>query len=175
MCSERDSPLKRLYRRTHAKLTRLAGFGQLVWAAGCELLLALVHALVWPAWPDETSQTILWVAPPRKTRPPDHTRLNWPVDASASGSAQVGSGGRHRWAARVQVGREPARQKAREGYPSHYTSMSPLSMCFLHFDTMLMYESPSVLFLARTMAFMITALCYFLCYNSFPRLGILGP
>ena len=44
MCSERDSPLKRLYRRTHAKLTRLAGFGQLVWAAGCELSLALVHA-----------------------------------------------------------------------------------------------------------------------------------
>ena len=32
MCSERDSPLKRLYRRTHAKLTRLAGSGQLVWA-----------------------------------------------------------------------------------------------------------------------------------------------
>ena len=27
MCSERDSPLKRLYRRTHAKLTRLAGSG----------------------------------------------------------------------------------------------------------------------------------------------------
>ena len=41
MCSERDSPLKRLYRRTHAKLTRLAGFRQLVWAAGCELWLAL--------------------------------------------------------------------------------------------------------------------------------------
>ena len=30
MCSERDSPLKRLYRRTHAKLTRLAGSRQLV-------------------------------------------------------------------------------------------------------------------------------------------------
>ena len=122
MCSERDSPLKRLYRRTHAKLTRLAGFGQLVWAAGCELSLALVHA--WrPAWPGETSQTMLRVVPLRRTRPPDHTRVNWPVDASASGSAQVGSGGRHRWTARVQVGREPARQKAREGYPSHYTSL----------------------------------------------------
>ena len=72
------------------------------------------------AWPGET---ILRVAPPRKTRPPDHTRVNWPVDASASGSAQVGSGGRHRWAARVQVGREPTSQKAREGYPSHYTSL----------------------------------------------------
>ena len=56
-------------------------------------------------------------------RPPDRTRVNWPVDASASGSAQVGPGGRHRWAARVQVGQEPARQKAREGYPSHYTSL----------------------------------------------------
>ena len=122
MCSERDSPLKRLYRRTHAKLTRLAGSGQLVWAAGCELSLALVHARR-PAWPGETSETILRVAPPRKTRPPDHTRVNWPVDASASGSAQVGPGGRHRWAARVQVGQEPARQKAREGYPSHYTSL----------------------------------------------------
>ena len=124
MCSERDSPLKRLYRRTHAKLTRLAGSGQLDWAAVCELSLALVHARR-PAWPGETSETILWVAPPRKTRPPDHTRVNWPVDASASGSAQVGPGGRHRWAARVQVGQEPARQKAREGYPSHYTSLVP--------------------------------------------------
>ena len=122
MCSERDSPLKRLYRRTHVKLTRLAGFGQLVWAAGCELSLALVHARR-PAWPGETSETMLRVVPPRITRPPDHTRVNWPVDASASGSAQVGSGGRHRWAVRVQVGREPARQKAREGYPSHYTSL----------------------------------------------------
>ena len=90
MCSERDSPLKRLYRRTHAKLTRLAGFGQLVWAAGCELSLALVHARR-PAWPGETSKTILRVAPPCKTRPPDHTRVNWPVDASVSGSAQVGA------------------------------------------------------------------------------------
>ena len=122
MCSERDSPLKCLYRRTHAKLTRLAGSGQLVWAAGCELWLALVHARR-PAWPGETSETILRVAPPRKTRPPDHTRVNWPVDASATGSAQVGPGGRHWWAARVQVGQEPARQKAREGYPSHYTSL----------------------------------------------------
>ena len=126
MCSERDSPLKHLYRWTHAKLTRLAGFGQLVWAAGCELSLALVHARR-PAWPGATSETILRVASPRKTRPPDHTRVNWPVDASASGSAQVGSGGRHRWAARVQVGREPARQKAREGYPSHYTSLVTVS------------------------------------------------
>ena len=58
-----------------------------------------------------------------KTRPPDHTPVNWPVGASASGSAQVGSGGHHRWAMRVQVGQEPARQKAREGYPSHYTSL----------------------------------------------------
>ena len=106
MCSERDSPLKRLYRRTHAKLTRLAGSGQLVWAAGCELSLALVHARR-PAWPGETSETILRVAPPRKKRPSDHTRVNWPVDASASGSAQVGPGGRRRWAARVQVGQEP--------------------------------------------------------------------
>ena len=54
MCSERDSPLKRLYWRTHVKLARLAGSGQLVWAAGCKLSLALVHA--WrPAWPGETS------------------------------------------------------------------------------------------------------------------------
>ena len=128
ICSERDSPLKRLYRRTHAKLTRLAGSGQLVWAADCELSLALVHAQR-PAWPGETSETILRVAPPRKTRPPDHTRVNWPVDASASGSAQVGPGGRHRWAARVQVGQEPARQKAREGYPSHYTSLSEGNKC----------------------------------------------
>ena len=44
MCSERNSPLKRLYRQTHAKLTRLADSGQLVWAAGCELSLVLVHA-----------------------------------------------------------------------------------------------------------------------------------
>ena len=66
---------------------------------------------------------MLRVAPPRKTRPPDHIRVNWPVDASASGLAQVGPGGRHRWAARVQVGQEPARQKAWEGYPSHYTSL----------------------------------------------------
>ena len=134
MCSERDSPLKRLYRRTHVKLTRLAGFGQLVWAAGCELSLALVHARR-PAWPGETSETMLRVVPPRITRPPDHTRVNWPVDASASGSAQVGPGGRHRWAARVQVGREPARQKAREGYPSHYTSLSQwLPMCLICSD-----------------------------------------
>ena len=129
MCSERDSPLKRLYRRTHAKLTCLAGSGQLVWAADCELSLALVHARR-PAWPGETFETILRVAPPRKTRPPDHTRVNWPVDASASGSAQVGPGGRHRWAARVQVGQEPARQKAREGYPSHYTSLAKLPFKF---------------------------------------------
>ena len=72
MCSERDSPLKRLYRRTHAKLARLAGSRQLVWAAGCELSLALVHAQR-PAWPFETT---LRVAPPRKTRLPDHTRVN---------------------------------------------------------------------------------------------------
>ena len=90
MCSERDSPLKRLYRRTHVKLTRLGGFGQLVWAAGCKLSLALVHAQR-PAWPGETSETMLRVVPPRITRPPDHTRVNWPVDASASGSAQVGA------------------------------------------------------------------------------------
>ena len=132
MCSERDSPLKRLYRRTHAKLTRLAGSGQLVWAADCELSLALVHARR-PAWPGETSETILRVAPPRKTRPPDHTRVNWPVDASASGSAQVGPGGRHGWAARVQVGQEPARQKAREGYPSHYTSLLIHGSVLTHF------------------------------------------
>ena len=44
MCSERDSPLKRLYLRTHAKLTRLAGSVQLVWAAGCELSLALASS-----------------------------------------------------------------------------------------------------------------------------------
>ena len=55
MCSERDSPLKRLYRWTHAKLTCLAGSGQLVWAADCELSLALVHARR-PAWPGETSR-----------------------------------------------------------------------------------------------------------------------
>ena len=122
MCSERDSPLKRLYRRTHVKLARLPGSGQLVWAAGCELSLALVHAQR-PAWLGETSETTLRVAPPRKTQPPDHTRVNWPVDASALGSAQVGPGGHHRSAARVQVGRELARQKAREGYPSHYTSL----------------------------------------------------
>ena len=103
------------------------GSGQLVWAADCELSLALVHARR-PAWPGETSETILRVAPPRKTRPPDHTRVNWPVDASASGSAQVGPGGRHMWAARVQVGQELARQKAREGYPSHYTSLVCLTM-----------------------------------------------
>ena len=102
----------------------LAGSGQLVWAAGCELSLVLVHARR-PAWPGETSETILRVAPPRKTRPPDPTRVNWPMDASASGSAQVGPGGRHRWAERVQVGQEPARQKAREGYPSHYISLMP--------------------------------------------------
>ena len=70
---------------------------------------------------------MLRVAPPRKTRPPDHIRVNWPVDASASGLAQVGPGGRHRWAARVQVGQEPARQKAREGYPSHYTSLAAIN------------------------------------------------
>ena len=122
MCSERDSPLKRLYRRTHAKLTRLAGSGQLVWAADWELSLALVHARR-PAWPGETSETIPRVAPPRKTRPPNHTRVNWPVDVSASGSAHVGPGGRHRSAARVQIGQEPTRQKAREGHPSHYTSL----------------------------------------------------
>ena len=58
MCSERDSPLKRLYRRTHAKLTHLAGSGQLVWAADCKLSLALVHARR-PAWPGETSETIV--------------------------------------------------------------------------------------------------------------------
>ena len=63
-------------------------------------------------------------------RPPDRTRVNWPVDASASGSAQVGPGGRHRWAARVQVGQEPARQKAREGYPSHYTSLVRHAVAF---------------------------------------------
>ena len=92
MCSERDSPLKRLYGRTHAKLTRLAGSGQLVWAAGCKISLALVHPGR-PAWPGETSETILRVAPSRKTRPLDHTGVNWPVDASASGSAQVGQVG----------------------------------------------------------------------------------
>ena len=127
MCSERESPLKRLYWRNHAKLARLAGSRQLVWTAGCKLSLALVHAR-WPAWPGETSETTLRVAPPRKTRPPGHTRVNWPGDASASRSAQVGPGGRHRWAARVQVGREPARQKAREGYPSHYTSLGHETM-----------------------------------------------
>ena len=132
MCSERDSPLKRLYRRTHAKLTRLAGSGQLVWATGCELSLALIHARQ-PAWPGETSETILWVARTCKTRPPDHTRVNWPVDASASGSAQVGPGGHHRWAARVQVDQEPARQKAREGYPFHYTSLSPVTFILWQF------------------------------------------
>ena len=65
MCSERDSPLKRLYRRTHVKLTHLAGFGQLVWAAGCELSLPVAHARR-PAWPGETFETILRVAPPRR-------------------------------------------------------------------------------------------------------------
>ena len=78
------------------------------------------------------------VAPPRKTRPPDHIRVNWPVDASASGLAQVGPGGRHRWAARVQVGQEPARQKAREGYPSHYTSLESVSYQIALFPRLLM-------------------------------------
>ena len=97
MCSERDSPLKRLYQQTHTKLARLTGSGQLVWATGCKLSLALVHARR-PAWPGETSETRLRVAPLCKTRPPDHTWVNWPVDASASGSAQVGPG---RWAPQV--------------------------------------------------------------------------
>ena len=92
MCSERDSPLKRLYRRTHAKLTRLAGSGQLVWAPGCELSLALVHTRR-PARGSETSETTLRVALPRKTWPPNHTGVNWPVDDSASGWAQVGATG----------------------------------------------------------------------------------
>ena len=53
-----------------------------------------------------------------------HRAFTDPWSARAtSGSAQVGPGGRHRWGVRVQVGREPARQKAREGYPSHYTSL----------------------------------------------------
>ena len=73
--SERDSPLKHLFRRTHVKLARLAGSGQLVWAAGCELMSALVHAQR-PAWPGETSETALRVAPPRTTRPPCHTQVN---------------------------------------------------------------------------------------------------
>ena len=60
-----------------------------------ELSLALVHTRR-PAWPAETSETTLQVAPPRKTRPPDHTRVNWPVDPSASGSAQVGAPGEPR-------------------------------------------------------------------------------
>ena len=38
---------------------------------------------------------------------------------------RVSTGGRHRWAAWDQVGREPARQKAQEGYPSQYTSLIP--------------------------------------------------
>ena len=92
MCSERDSLLKRLYWRTHAKLARLAGSGQLVWAAGCELSLALVHARR-PVWPGETSETTLRVAPPRKTRPPDHTQVNEPWTLLLLGQ--------HRWA---QVG-----------------------------------------------------------------------
>ena len=136
LCSERDSPLKRLYRRTHAKLAHMAGSGQLIWAAGCEHSLALIHARR-PAWPGKTFETLLRVAPPCKTRPPDHTRVNWPVDTSASGSAQVGPGGRHRWAARIQVGREPARQKAREGYPSHYTSLFQVSMLLGHMVLMM--------------------------------------
>ena len=103
-------------------------------AAGSGTSLALVHA--WrPAWPGETSKTMLRVAPPRKTRPPDHIRVNWPVDASASGLAQVGPGGRHRWAARVQVGQEPARQKAREDYPSHYTSLGNYTIAWILFFT----------------------------------------
>ena len=108
-----------------------SGTSLLVWAAGCELSLALVHARQ-PAWPGETSEKIIRVALPRKMRPPDHTQVNWPVDASASGSAQVGPSGHHRWAARVQVDREPARQQAREGYPSHYTSLSRLNLNPIH-------------------------------------------
>ena len=57
MCSERDSPLKRLYRRTHAKLACLAGSRQLLCDPGCELSLALVHARR-PAWPGKTSAAI---------------------------------------------------------------------------------------------------------------------
>ena len=123
MCSERDRPLK--YRRTHAKLARLAGSGQLVWATGCELSLTLGGLR-------DRKQHFGWSCR-AKRGPPDHTRVNWPVDASASRSAPVGPGGRHRWAARDQVGREPARQKAREGYPSHYTSLvlPKARSCFL--------------------------------------------
>ena len=119
MYSERDSPLKRLYRRTHVKLTRLAGFGQLVWAAGCELSLPVAHARR-PAWPGETFETILRVALPRKNAAArSHTS-----ELTRGGFCfQVSTGGRHRWVMRVQVGRQPARQKAWEGYPSHYTSL----------------------------------------------------
>ena len=38
-----------------------------------------------------------------------------------------GPGGHHRWAAGIQVGREPARHKARESYPSENTSL-PLAL-----------------------------------------------
>ena len=51
MCSERDSPLKRLYRRTHAKLAHLAGSGQLVWSAGCELSFTLGGLRDWARHP----------------------------------------------------------------------------------------------------------------------------
>ena len=116
MCSERDSPLKRLYRWTHVKLTRLAGFGQLVWAAGCELSLALVHARR-DIWDNASGGPAAYNAAAR-SHTSELTRGRFCFRVSTGGLRW-----RHRWAARVQVGREPARQKAREGYPSHYTSL----------------------------------------------------
>ena len=115
MCSERDSPLERLYRRTHAKLTRLAS-GQLVWAAGCEPSLALGGLCDRARHP---RQYFGWPRRAKRGRPTTHEWID--MDASASGSAQ--------WA---QVGAtdEPrefrlagSRQDKRLERAIHYTSL----------------------------------------------------
>ena len=91
MCSERDSPLKCLYRRTHAKLARLAGSRQLVWATGCELSLALVHARR-PAWPRHPRQHFGWPRRAKRGRPITHEWIDpWTLLLP----------GQHRWAPQV--------------------------------------------------------------------------
>ena len=103
MCSERDSPLKRLYRRTHAKLTRLAGSGQLVWAAGCELSFTLGglrdrarHPRQYFGWPRRAKRgrsiTHEWIDPWTLLLPGQHRWARWAPQMSRASSGWPGAG-----------------------------------------------------------------------------------
>ena len=105
MCSERDSPLNRLYQRTHAKLARLAGSGQLGLSRWLRSLAASSRKLLFTLGglrdrARHPRQYFRWPRRAKRSRPITHEWIDpWTLLLP----------GQHRWA--------PQMSRASSGWP----------------------------------------------------------